>query len=77
MLASNTSSIPIVELAVASGRPENVIGMHFFNPPPVMALLELTPALTTSDETFAFVWSYGTDVLGKTCVRSKDTRGSS
>ena len=55
VLASNTSSIPIVELAVASGRPDLVIGMHFFNPPPVMALLELTPALTTSDETLAFV----------------------
>jgi 3-hydroxybutyryl-CoA dehydrogenase len=75
VLASNTSSIPIVELAVASGRPDRVIGMHFFNPPPVMALLELTPALTTSDETFAFVRSYGTDVLGKTCVRSKDHAG--
>jgi 3-hydroxybutyryl-CoA dehydrogenase len=75
VLASNTSSIPIVELAVASGRPDRVVGMHFFNPPPVMPLLELTPALTTSDETFAFVRSYGTDVLGKTCVRSKDHAG--
>jgi 3-hydroxybutyryl-CoA dehydrogenase len=75
VLASNTSSIPIVELAVASGRPDKVVGMHFFNPPPVMALLELTPALTTSDETFEFVRSYGTDVLGKTCVRSKDRAG--
>ena len=75
VLASNTSSIPIVELAVASGRPDLVVGMHFFNPPPVMALLELTPALTTTDETFAFARSYGTDVLGKTCVRSKDRAG--
>ena len=75
ILASNTSSIPIVELGIASGRPDRVIGMHFFNPPPVMALLELTPALTTSDETFEFVRSYGTDVLGKTCVRSKDHAG--
>ncbi len=75
VLASNTSSIPIVELAVASGRPDRVIGMHFFNPPPVMTLLELTPAVTTSDETLAFVRSYGTDVLGKTCVRSKDHAG--
>jgi 3-hydroxybutyryl-CoA dehydrogenase len=75
VLASNTSSIPIVELGVASGRPDRVIGMHFFNPPPVMALLELTPAVTTSDETLAFVRSYGTDVLGKTCVRSKDHAG--
>lgn len=52
-----------------------MIGMHFFNPPPVMTLLELTPALTTSDETLAFVRSYGTDVLGKTCVQAKDRAG--
>lgn len=75
VLASNTSSIPIVELAIASGRPDRVIGMHFFNPPPVMALLELTPALTTSDETVAFIRSYGTEVLGKTCVLAKDHAG--
>ena len=75
VLASNTSSIPIVELAIASGRPELVIGMHFFNPPPVMALLELTPALTTSEETVAFIRAYGTDVLGKTCVLAKDQAG--
>jgi len=75
VLASNTSSIPIVELAIVSGRPDRVIGMHFFNPPPVMALLELTPALTTSDETVAFIRAYGTDVLGKTCVLAKDHAG--
>ena len=73
-LASNTSSIPIVELAVASGRPEGVIGMHFFNPPPVMKLLELTPALTTSDETVAFAREYA-ELLGKTVVVSKDQAG--
>jgi len=75
VLASNTSSIPIVELAIASGRPEQVVGMHFFNPPPVMALLELTPAVTTSEETLSFVRAYGTDVLGKTCVVAKDEAG--
>jgi len=75
ILASNTSSIPIVELAVASGRPDKVVGVHFFNPPPVMALLELTPAVTTSDEALAFVRVYGTDVLGKTCVQAKDHAG--
>ena len=75
VLASNTSSIPIVELAVASGKPDRVVGMHFFNPPPVMALLELTPALTTSDETLAFARSYATDVLGKTCVQARDRAG--
>jgi 3-hydroxybutyryl-CoA dehydrogenase len=75
VLASNTSSIPIVELALASGRPDKVVGMHFFNPPPVMALLELTPALTTSAETLAFARAYGADVLGKTCVTAKDEAG--
>jgi 3-hydroxybutyryl-CoA dehydrogenase len=75
ILASNTSSIPIVELGIASGRPDRVIGMHFFNPPPVMALLELTPSVTTSDQTLAFVRAYGTDVLGKTCVQAKDHAG--
>jgi 3-hydroxybutyryl-CoA dehydrogenase len=75
VMGSNTSSIPIAQLAVASGRPDRVIGMHFFNPPPVMALLELTPALTTSEETLAFVREYGVDVLGKTCVQARDEAG--
>jgi 3-hydroxybutyryl-CoA dehydrogenase len=75
VLASNTSSIPIRELGAASGRSDKVIGMHFFNPPPVMALLELTPSEDTSEETFGFVRAFGTDVLGKTCVRSGDQAG--
>jgi len=75
VLASNTSSIPIADLAAASGRPDKVVGMHFFNPPPVMALLELTPAAATSEETYELVRSFGTDVLGKTCVRSSDEAG--
>jgi 3-hydroxybutyryl-CoA dehydrogenase len=75
VLASNTSSIPISELAAASGRPDKVVGMHFFNPPPVMALLELTPAATTSEETYELVRAFGTDVLDKTCVRSSDEAG--
>ena len=75
VLASNTSSIPIRELGAASGRPGSVIGMHFFNPPPVMALLELTPSDATTDETYELVRAFGTDVLGKTCVRSGDQAG--
>lgn len=74
-LASNTSSIPIHELGDASGRADRVIGMHFFNPPPVMALLELTPSASTSEETMGFIGAFGTDVLGKTCVRSRDEAG--
>jgi 3-hydroxybutyryl-CoA dehydrogenase len=75
VLASNTSSIPIHELGAASGRPDRVVGMHFFNPPPVMALLELTPSEATSEESYELVRAFGTDVLGKTCVRSGDEAG--
>jgi 3-hydroxybutyryl-CoA dehydrogenase len=74
VLATNTSSIPIVGLAGASGRPDRVIGMHFFNPPPVMKLLELIPALTTSEETIAFARGFGARV-GKTVVQSTDRAG--
>ena len=75
VLASNTSSIPIASLAAASGRPSSVVGMHFFNPVPVMPLIELTPAATTSDDAFALVEGFARDVLGKTCVRSSDEAG--
>ena len=74
VLASNTSSIPIVDLGAASGRPDRVIGMHFFNPPPVMRLLEIIPAITTSDETSELARGFG-ERLGKTCVRSADRAG--
>lgn len=74
VLASNTSSIPIATLGAATGRPERVIGMHFFNPPPVMALLELTPSLSTAEETVVFVRSVG-ERLGKTVVVAKDHAG--
>jgi 3-hydroxybutyryl-CoA dehydrogenase len=75
VLASNTSSIPISSLGEVSGRPDRVIGMHFFNPVPVMGLIELTPSASTSDETFTLVEAFGTEVLGKTCVRSSDEAG--
>ncbi|HYT79824.1 MAG TPA: 3-hydroxybutyryl-CoA dehydrogenase [Actinomycetota bacterium] len=74
ILASNTSSIPIVELASVTKRPDKVVGMHFFNPPPVMPLLEVVRALTTSDETVEFARGMG-DRLGKTTVLSKDRAG--
>jgi 3-hydroxybutyryl-CoA dehydrogenase len=74
ILASNTSSIPIVELGVASGRPDRVIGIHFFNPPPVMKLVELIPSVLTSADTAhrARVW---VGALGKETVTSKDEAG--
>ena len=74
VLASNTSSIPIVELAAVTGRPAQVVGMHFFNPVPVMGLIEVVKAITTSDETVEFSRGFGA-VLGKTTVLSKDRAG--
>ncbi len=74
VFASNTSSIPIVQLATGTSRPDRVVGMHFFNPPPVMTLLEITPAITTSAGTLAFARAYGAH-LGKTVVQAKDEAG--
>ena len=74
VLASNTSSIPIATLGAATGRPDRVIGMHFFNPPPVMGLVELTPSLSTSEQTIAFARGFG-ERLGKTVVVAKDHAG--
>ncbi len=74
VLASNTSSIPIGELAAATARPDRVIGMHFFNPPPVMPLVELIASSRTSEETFAFARAVA-ERFGKTTVRSQDRAG--
>jgi 3-hydroxybutyryl-CoA dehydrogenase len=74
VLATNTSSLPIVQMATATSRPDRVVGMHFFNPPPVMKLLELIRALTTSDETMEFARGMG-ERLGKTTVVAKDRAG--
>jgi 3-hydroxybutyryl-CoA dehydrogenase len=75
MLASNTSSIPIMKLAMATQRPEFVVGIHFFNPVPVLNLVELVPSLLTSDETVARADALATDVLGKQVIRSQDRAG--
>jgi 3-hydroxybutyryl-CoA dehydrogenase len=74
VLASNTSSLPIANLAAATQRPDRVVGMHFFNPPPVMKLLELVRGLTTSDETVDFARDMG-ERLGKTTILAKDRAG--
>jgi 3-hydroxybutyryl-CoA dehydrogenase len=74
VLASNTSSLPIGSLAEVTERPEQVVGMHFFNPAPVMALVELIASEETSEETFAFAEAFAKR-LGKTTVRSKDRAG--
>jgi 3-hydroxybutyryl-CoA dehydrogenase len=75
VLASNTSSIPIMKLAMATRRPENVIGIHFFNPVPVLKLVELVPSLLTSPETIAVAEQVAVDVLGKRVIRSQDRAG--
>jgi len=74
ILATNTSSISITKLAAQTGRPAQVIGMHFFNPVPVMALVEIVRGLATSDATFAAVHALAVK-LGKTPVDVNDAPG--
>jgi 3-hydroxybutyryl-CoA dehydrogenase len=74
ILASNTSSIPITSLAAATGRPERVIGMHFFNPVPVLKLVEVIRALQTSDETAAAIVALARE-LGKEPAEARDYPG--
>lgn len=74
ILASNTSAIPIGRLAAATARPERVVGLHFFNPAPVMQLVELIPAAETSTETLERIRRFATD-LGKTPVQAPDRAG--
>lgn len=75
ILASNTSSIPITRLAAATTRPESVVGLHFFNPVPVMALVELVITVLTSEEAAKTVEDYVVDGLGKKVIRAKDRGG--
>ncbi len=73
-IASNTSSIPIAELAARTGRPERVLGLHFFSPVPVMALVEVVVGLGTSPEALAAAEAFAAQI-GKTSIRSKDRSG--
>jgi 3-hydroxybutyryl-CoA dehydrogenase len=75
LLASNTSSIPIMKLAVATGRPAQVIGIHFFNPVPVLSLVELVPSLLTAEETTARARAFVETLLGKHPILSQDRAG--
>ncbi|NYJ02371.1 3-hydroxybutyryl-CoA dehydrogenase [Nocardioides thalensis] len=75
ILASNTSSIPIVKLGAVSGRPDRVMGVHFFNPAPVMQLVELVPSLTTSPETIARVQTFVSETLRKQPIEATDRAG--
>jgi len=76
IIASNTSSIPIVELAAAAGeRGENVVGLHFFNPVPVLSLVEVIPSLLTSPETAARAQRFAAEQLGKDPIEAPDRAG--
>jgi len=74
IFASNTSSLSITEMAAATKRPEKVVGMHFFNPVPIMRLVEIVRGLTTSDETVEVAKAFA-EKLGKTPVVCKDSPG--
>jgi 3-hydroxybutyryl-CoA dehydrogenase len=74
ILASNTSSLPLSELAAASGRPEQVIGLHFFNPPYALRLVEVVPSESTSQETLKAALAF-CDYIGRVTVRVKDAPG--
>ena len=74
IIASNTSTLPIIQLAMITSRPENVVGIHFFNPAPVMKLVEIIKSLTTSDQTVQKAKEF-TLSLGKDPVITKDRPG--
>lgn len=74
VLASNTSSVPIMKLGTVTDRPNQVVGLHFFNPVPVMPLVEVVPSLLTAAATIDQVTTLA-DELGKTVIRSQDRAG--
>lgn len=75
ILASNTSSIPIIKLGVATSRPDHVIGVHFFNPVPVLSLVELIPSYLTAEATTARARRFVHDALGKHAIDCQDRAG--
>jgi 3-hydroxybutyryl-CoA dehydrogenase len=75
VLASNTSSIPIMKLGVVTSRPQQVIGIHFFNPVPVLPLVELVPSLLTSPETTQASRAFVQGTLGKSAIDCQDRAG--
>jgi 3-hydroxybutyryl-CoA dehydrogenase len=75
VLASNTSSIPIMKLGMATRRPEHVVGLHFFNPVPVLPLVELVSSLVTSPGTTELAAGFASERLGKHVIRSQDRAG--
>ncbi|HVC13760.1 MAG TPA: 3-hydroxybutyryl-CoA dehydrogenase [Acidimicrobiales bacterium] len=75
LLTSNTSSIPIMKLAMATQRPQQVVGLHFFNPVPILPLVEVVASLLSSDEAVGRAEEFAVGALGKRAIRSKDRAG--
>jgi 3-hydroxybutyryl-CoA dehydrogenase len=75
ILATNTSSLAVTRISQATTRPEAVVGMHFFNPAPVMPLVEVVRTVVTSDDTVERAAAFAADQLGKTVVHAKDQAG--
>ncbi len=75
VLASNTSSIPIMKIAAATKKPQRVLGLHFFNPVPVLPLVELVSTLVTSEAAVNRTEQFASEVLGKQVVRCSDRSG--
>ncbi|MET8657348.1 3-hydroxybutyryl-CoA dehydrogenase [Streptomyces griseus] len=75
ILATNTSSLPVMRLGMTTGRADRVVGLHFFNPVPVLPLVEVVTTLHTSADVTADVTEFATDVLGKTVIRAHDRAG--
>ena len=75
IFTTNTSSIPIIKLAMATQRPQQVIGMHFFNPVPVLKLVEMIPSLLSSSDTSSRIRQFAQDQLGKHVIVSPDRAG--
>ncbi|WOX20421.1 3-hydroxybutyryl-CoA dehydrogenase [Streptomyces solicathayae] len=75
VLATNTSSLPVIRLAAATSRPSQVIGLHFFNPVPRLPLVELVPSLLTGEDTVRRAGAFAAEVLGKEVVHARDRAG--
>lgn len=75
VLATNTSSLPVMRLGMATGRADRVVGLHFFNPVPVLPLVEVVTSLHTSAATITAVESFAAGALGKSVIRSRDRAG--
>jgi 3-hydroxybutyryl-CoA dehydrogenase len=75
ILATNTSSLPVTRIAQATNRPEAVVGMHFFNPAPVMPLVEIVSTVVSAEDVVQRAAAFASEQLGKTVVHAKDRAG--